>query len=149
MAGVYLSKGIYLTMEIIPSTRQKIIVEHNLEVGKFLFYNNIMVSEFYEGVHVTKENAAEVILITQQIYGDYKPFVYISHRLNSYSMDTMGYKEVAEMFPNFKGFAIVSQNKYRRMLASLEKLFIKKPIGVFDNMDSAFFWAEKLLEKGS
>jgi len=136
-------------MEIAPSTKQKIIVEHNLEIGKFLFYTNIMVSEFYEGVHVTKENATEIILNTKQIYGDYKPFVYISNRRHSYSMDTMGYKEVTDMFPNFKGLAIVSQNKYRRMMASLEKLFIKKPIGVFDNMNSAFFWAEKLLEKNS
>lgn len=136
-------------MEITPSTRQKFIIEHNLEVGKFLFYDNIVVGEFYQGVHVTKENAIEPIHIAQQIYGDYKPIIYISHRVNSYSMDPVGYMEVVEMFPNFKGFAIVSQNKYRRMIASLEKLFIKKPIGVFDNMDSAFFWAEKLLEKGS
>lgn len=135
-------------MEITPSTTQKLIVEHELEIGKFLFYTNIVVGEFYEGVHVTKENAIEPIYISQQIYGEYKPIVYISHRLNSYSMDPVGYKEVIEMFPNFKGFAIVSKNKYRRMLASLEKLFIKKPIGVFDNMDSAFFWADKLLEKG-
>lgn len=136
-------------MEITASTRQKFIVEHKLEIGKFLFYTNIVVGEFYEGAHVTKENAIEPILISQRIYGDCKPIVYISHRLNSYSMDPVGYKEVVDMFPNFKGFAIVSQNKYRRMLASIEKLFIKKPIGVFDNMDSAFFWAEKLLEKNS
>lgn len=136
-------------MEITPSTTQELIAEHQLEIGKFLFYTNIVVGEFYEGVHVTKENAIEPIYISQQIYGEYKPIVYISHRLNSYSMDPVGYKEVVEMFPNFKGFAIVSKNKYRRMLASLEKLFIKKPIGVFDNMDSAFYWADKLLEKGS
>lgn len=136
-------------MEITPSTTQELIAEHQLEIGKFLFYTNIVVGEFYEGAHVTKENAIEPIYISQQIYGEYKPIVYISHRLNSYSMDPVGYKEVVEMFPNFKGFAIVSKNKYRRMLASLEKLFIKKPIGVFDNMDSAFYWAEELLEKGS
>jgi hypothetical protein len=136
-------------MEITPSTRQKFIVEHNLKIGKFLFYTNIVVGEFKRGIHVNKENAIEPIILTQQIYGEYKPIVYISHRLHSYSMDTVGYKEVVAMFPNFKGFAIVSQNKHRRRLALLEKLFIKKPIGVFDNMDSAFFWAEKLLDKSS
>ena len=136
-------------MEITPGTRQEFIIEHKLAIGKFLFYTNIVIGEFYEGVHVTKENAIEPITLAQEIYGDYKPIVYISHRLHSYSMDPVGYKKVVDMFPNFKGFAIVSQNKYRRMLASLEKLFIKKPIGVFDNMDSAFFWAERLLEKSS
>ena len=33
------------------------------------------------------------------------------------------------------------------MLANIEKLFIKKPIGVFYDMESAFDWAEGLLEK--
>ncbi|MEO9892583.1 hypothetical protein [Aurantibacter sp.] len=136
-------------MEIIPSTTQQLIAKHKLNIGTFLFYTNIVVGEFDEGVHVTKENAIEPIYLCQKIYGDYKPIIYISHRLNSYSADTMGYKEVIEMFPNFKGFAIVSNNKYRRMLVTLEKLFIAKPIGVFDNIDSAFSWAEKVLEKGS
>ena len=136
-------------MEITPSIRQKFIVEHKLEIGKFLFYDNVMISEFYEGIHVTQENASEVILLTKKIYGNYKPFVYISYRKNSYSMDTMGYAEVSSMFPNLKGLVVVSQNKYRRMLASFEKIFIKTRIEVFDNMDSAFFWAEKLLEKNS
>jgi len=133
-------------MEITPNSEQDFIIEHKLEIGTFLFYTNIIVGEFYQGVHVIKENAIEPIIIAQQIYGDYKPVVYISNRQNSYSMDPTAYKEVMDMFPNFKGFAIVSQNKYRRKLASLEKLFIKKPIGVFDNMNSAFYWAEKLLK---
>ncbi|MRI00916.1 hypothetical protein GH721_10295 [Kriegella sp. EG-1] len=136
-------------MEIIPSKTQKLIAEHKLEIGKFLFYNNVVVAEFHEGVHVTKENAVEPIYLSQKIYGEYKPIIYISHRLNSYSSDTMGYKDVIAMFPNFKGFAIVSKNKYRRMLVNLEKLFIKKPIGVFDNIENAFSWAEKVLENGS
>lgn len=136
-------------MEITPSTRQKFIVEHNLKIGRFRFYTNIMVGEFHQGVHVNKENAIEPIVLAQRLYGEYRPLVYISHRRHSYSMDTVGYKEVVAMFPNFKGFAIVSQNKYRRRLASLEKLFIKKPIGVFDTMENAFYWGEKLLEKKS
>lgn len=134
-------------MEATPRTQQKLIVEHKLDIGRFLFYTNVVVGEFYEGVHVTKKNAAEPIKIALQIYGDSKSIVYISHRLHSYSMDPVGYGEVVKMFPNFIGFAIVSQNRYRRMLASIEKLFIKKPIGVFYDMDAAFAWAESLLEK--
>jgi len=136
-------------MEITPNIEQEFIVEHELKIGKFSFFQNIIVGEFYEGVHVTKSNAIEPILIAQQIYGEYKPIVYISHRRHSYSMDPIGYKEVVDMFPNFKGFAIVSKNKYRRKLAALEKLFIKKPVSTFDNLDSAIFWAKKLLNKNS
>lgn len=134
-------------MGTIAHVEQKLIAEHHLEIGKFLFYPNILVGEFAEGCHVTKKNAWQAIQLAQKLYGDTKPLVYVSHRVHSYSMDPMGYKEVVEMFPNFKGFAIVSQNKYRRMIASLEKLFIKKPIKVFYSLDEAFLWAGELLEK--
>ncbi|MGB5553131.1 MAG: hypothetical protein WBM83_00635 [Flavobacteriaceae bacterium] len=134
-------------METSPGIKQTLLIEHKLDIGKFMFYTNVVVGEFYEGVHVTKENAIEPIKLSQQIYGSTKPIVYVSHRLNSYSMDPVGYAEVVKMFPNFIGFAIVSHNKYRRMLASLEKLFIKKPVSVFHDMADAFLWAENQLDK--
>lgn len=130
-------------------TRQKLIAEHNLEIGRFRFYPNVIVGEFFEGIHVTKANALQPIRLAQKIYGDTTPFIYISHRLHSYSMDPIGYGEVVNMFPNFRGFAIVSQNKYRRMLANLEKLFIKRPLAVFHTLEDAFVWGENLLEKES
>ncbi len=114
-----------------------------------MFYPNIIVGEFVEGAHVTKQNAIEPIMIAKQIYGDLEPIVYISHRRFSYSMDPVGYGEVVKMFPNFTGFAIVSQKKYMRMLAALEKLFIKKPLKVFYDLDSAFIWADELLIKAA
>lgn len=123
------------------------IVEHSLDVGRFTFYQNIIVGEFSEGVHVTFENATIPIQIATQLYGDKEPIIYISHRKHSYSMDPVGYKEVVELFPNFKAFGIVAQNKRRRMLANLERLFIKKPIRVFDNLESALSWATEFLRE--
>lgn len=129
------------------TTKQTPIVEHNLDVGHFTFYQNILVGEFAEGVHVTFENATIPIQIATQLYGEEKPIIYISHRKNSYSMDPVGYKEVVDLFPNFRAFGIVAQNKRRRMLANLERLFIKKPIRVFDNLDAALIWAEEFLKE--
>lgn len=128
-------------------TKIKPILEETFSVGRFFFYPNYIVGEFNEGVHVTKKNSAEPIRMAQELYGTDIPLVYISHRLHSYSMDPIGYQEVSQMFPNFKGFAIVSENRYRRMLAKLEKLFIKKPIAVFYDLDTAFEWADDLLGK--
>jgi len=127
--------------------RQELLVEHIFDIGKFQFYPNIILGEFAEGVHVTKANALQPILLAEKIYGDARPFVYLSHRLNSYSMDPVGYGEVVGMFPNFTGFAIVSTNKYRRMLANLERLFIKRPIEVFHTLEDAFLWADELLQE--
>ncbi len=134
-------------MKTTAGIKQRLIAEHHLEIGSFRFYSNIMVGEFAEGAHVTKANALRPIQLAQKIYGGEIPIIYISNRLNSYSMDPVGYGEVAEMFPNFKGFAVVSKNKYRRMLAALEKFFIKKPMAVFHNLEDAFVWSGELLEK--
>ena len=125
------------------------VVVHELDIGKFTFYPNIIVSEFKEGVHVDFENAAYPIQLAQMELGSKKPVIYISHRSNSYSWNPVQYRDVIQLFPNFKGFAIVAQNKRRRMIARLENLFIKKPIAVFDNMDAAIEWAEGVLEQHS
>ncbi|QCX01624.1 hypothetical protein FGM00_16450 [Aggregatimonas sangjinii] len=130
---------------MLVTTEQKLIAEYNFTVGRFRYYPNIIIGEFNEGVHVTKENAAEPIRLAKELCGTEKPLVYISHRLHSYSMDPTGYEAVTKMFPNFRGFAIVSNNRYRRMLANLERLFIKRPIRVFYDLDRAFQWAETLL----
>lgn len=132
-------------MGTVLRTKQTPIVEHSLDVGHFTFYRNIVVGSFAEGVHVTFDNATIPIQIATQLYGSGEPIVYISHRKNSYSMDPVGYKEVIDLFPNFRAFGIVALNKRRRMLANLERLFIKKPIRVFDTLDAALTWAEEIL----
>ena len=127
--------------------KQTPIAEHRLDIGNFIFYQNIMVGEFAEGVHVTFEKAAFPIQIATQLYGEGKSFIYISHRKNSYSMDPVGYKELVDLYPNFIAFGIVAQNKRRRMIANLERLFIDKPIRVFDTMDNGLLWAEEVLSQ--
>ena len=62
-------------------------------------------------------------------------------------MAFVGYNRVPDLFPNFKAFGVVAQNKRRRLLANLERLFIKKPIGVFDNFDATMLWAEAFLHQ--
>lgn len=126
---------------------QELIVEYKHDLGKFFFYPNIVVGEFYKGVHVTKESSKELIQFIKRVYEDKTPFVYISHRLHAYSMDLIESREVVKMFPNFIGFAVVSQNKYRRMIVSLEKIFVVKPIDVFYELESAFIWAEERIEE--
>ncbi|WP_276168459.1 hypothetical protein [Zobellia alginiliquefaciens] len=134
-------------METPAPTTHKLIAEHDFVFAKFWFYPNFLVGEFAEGADVSKENSLGPIRYVKRYYGRTTPFVYISNRKNSYSMDPMGYKEIVDMFPNLMGMAIVSENKYRRMIATLEKMFIKKPIGVFHKLDEAYVWAIKNIEE--
>lgn len=132
-------------MGIEINTKQLLIAEHKLDIGNFSFYKNVIVGEFSEGVHVTHENAIVPIQIATQLYGSKEPIIYISHRKYSYSMDPVGYKETVALFPNFIAFGIVTQNKRTRMLANLERLFIKRPIRLFNTLDEALVWAEEFL----
>jgi len=119
------------------------------KIGRFDYYSNMVVAEVFEGVHVTFEEALEPLQTGAQVFGYGGNFVYISHRLNSYSIDPTGYYEAAKMFPNFKALAIVATNKRRRMLANLERLFMKRPIRVFENLNDAMNWAENFLAEQS
>lgn len=132
-------------MQLTP-TKQTPISIHTLEVGKFTIYQNIIVVEFNEGVHVNFESASLLIQTAQMAFGAETPIVYISHRINSYSVSLTSYKEFIEVFPNYIALGIVAKNKRRRMLAKLERFFVRKPIQVFNNMNEAFEWAEEMLE---
>ncbi len=127
---------------------QKLLAEHHLDIGRFLFYEGIVIIEIHEGVHVTFEAAENPFYLMEQQYGREKPVVYISHRIHSYSIDPIGfYNGLYKQFPNLVAFAIVSQNRRRRMFAKFEKLLVKKPMEVFNTLESAFKWAEEQRSK--
>ncbi|MBT2163478.1 hypothetical protein [Zobellia barbeyronii] len=134
-------------METPLPTTSKLLTEEDFGFAKFWFYPNFLVGEFADGADVSKEDSIGPITSIKRVYGATIPFIYISNRKNSYSMDPMGYKEIVDMFPNLMGMAIVSENKYRRMIATLEKMFIKKPIGVFHELDEAFEWATQNIQQ--
>ncbi len=127
---------------------QKLLAEHHLDIGRFLFYEGIVIVEIQEGVHLTIDAAEGLFHLMRQQYGNEKPIVYISHRIHSYSIDPIGfYNGLNKQFPNLIAFAIVSQNRRRRMFAKFEKLFVKKPIDVFNTLESALTWAEEQRSK--
>ncbi len=134
-------------METASPSKQIPLVEQSLAIGKLMIYQNITVAEVNEGVHVTRDKIADILMVAHDFYGRSTPFIYVSNRVNSFSIDPLGYYEAIRLFPNLIAYAIVSQNKSRRALAVLEKLFIKKPIQVFDNLPKAIAWAEDLIAK--
>lgn len=133
-------------MGTTPKTKRQVITTLETKIGTFEYYSNMVIAVVKEGVHVTFEAAVEPLQTGAQVFGYGENFVYISHRLHSYSIDPTGYYEAASMFPNFKALAIVATNRRRRMLANLERLFMKRPIHVFDNLEAACEWAEEYLK---
>jgi len=120
---------------------QKPILEQETAIGRFIFYPNIVVGEVNEGVHATYENAKETFQLGEEIYGKDNEFIYISNRINSYSVDPIWFFKAKKKFPNCKGFVLVTDRKGRDKFARIEKLFLKINLVMKDDLRSAITWA--------
>ncbi|MFT5628178.1 MAG: hypothetical protein ACI92X_001420 [Dokdonia sp.] len=107
-------------------------------------FDNYMIVVMDAGVHITlKENL--ILTNTAYSYFKNKPFIYITHRINSYSVDPAIYKETSKI-KNLLGFCVVSQNFMAKSTAQIEKLFLDRPFEIFDTLPEAIAWAQKTLK---
>ncbi len=77
-----------------------------------------------------------------------RPFVYITHRINSYAVDPAIYN-VAVQIENLVGFAVVSTNNLALKNAEIEKLFFKKPFKIFKDLENAKQWANTIVKNST
>ena len=102
-------------------------------------HNCIAIVEIAEGTTINYKNGIETFERLMSMIGD-KPWVYISNRVNSYSLDPNGYKHFNEI-PTLKGIGVIQYKRSTETALELEKMFIKKPLKTFDDLDSAIEWA--------
>ena len=111
---------------------------------KMSIYDNYLVVVIKEGVNLIPNHNNVLIEVTNTYFSG-KPFVYITHRLNSYSVDPKIHFETAKI-QNLKGFAVVSRNYQAKTNAQIEQMFFNKPFEIFNTLEDAFKWSEKLIE---
>lgn len=111
---------------------------------KMDIYDNYMVVTMNEGVNITPDHNRVLLEVTKNHFED-QPFVYITHRINSYSVDPQIYLETAKI-KNLKGFAVVSNNYQAKVNAQIEQLFFNKPFEIFTALEDAFIWADNLVK---
>ena len=116
-----------------------------LEFCDLTVYDNYLVVVMNEGVNITPKHNNVLIDLTNKYYKDV-PFVYITHRINSYSVDPQIYFETAKI-KNLKGFAVVSKDYKAKSNAEVEKRFFSKPFEIFNNLDDAYSWAEEIINE--
>ncbi|MEM7186848.1 MAG: hypothetical protein AAF466_09330 [Bacteroidota bacterium] len=115
------------------------------DIGTIYFYPNIVIVEAHEGVTINYKTAFSILLRGLQITG-FKPVVYISNRINSYSVDPNDYKYLNKI-SSLKAIAIVSKLESARQNAKLEKEFSKKDLEIFEDLNDAYLWAMAKLGK--
>ncbi|MDT0556605.1 hypothetical protein [Patiriisocius hiemis] len=114
------------------------------DLGTIYFYDNIVVTEMNEGVSVSFKTGASLLSKCLKIV-ELKPFVIISNRINSYSLNPNDYKYLSKI-PSLKGICIVADREEARENAKLEAIFFKKPIAIFETMEMAYSWSQNILQ---
>ena len=107
-------------------------------------YENYMIVTVNTGTNMTVYHN-NILKDLADNYFRNKPFVYITHRVNSYSVDPSVYKETSKI-NNLVGFCVVSKNFMAKRTAEIEKLFLNRPFEIFDTLTEAITWAESLIK---
>jgi hypothetical protein len=108
-------------------------------------YDHYLVVVVKEGIHIVPKHNDVLIEVANTHFFD-KPFIYITNRINSYSVDPKIYLETAKI-ENLKGFAVVSNNYQAKVNAQIEQLFFTKPFEIFTTTEEAFNWADDTIKK--
>lgn len=115
-----------------------------LEFCHVSIFDNYIVVVMNEGVNLSPSDNYILLDIANDYFKD-EPFVYITHRINSYSVDPQIYYETAKI-KNLKGFAVVSSDYKAKRNAEVEKMFFSKPFGIFSELNEAYKWADERVQ---
>jgi len=118
---------------------------YDLGFAKVEIKDDFLKNTIAEGFLVKPEHNKLLLEFVKKYFNN-KPFVYISNRINSYSVDPTVYHETTKI-DNLIGIAVVSKNHRQRKLTELESKFFQKRIKYFTDINKALEWKNKLLEK--
>jgi archaellum biogenesis ATPase FlaH len=124
---------------------KKAFQELNYDFGDFYLFENLVVAEIKSDIVFNWENhAKQVVTEISNLYEDNgKNIIYISNRINEYSVVPSDWLNFFKYSNTLKGYAIISQNQSH----ILEKLFFKSKMRRFNTLDKAIAWAHAILQQ--
>lgn len=127
----------------------ELIEYHKLKIGSLYFFNNFVITELNEGIHVDFDNFKEATRTILDYFGD-KPFGFIGNRRNTYSIDLNDVRLFKKSFPNLKAYAVVSNSLFSKGVFDIENHFFEtntKKLNrkKFDTIDDAVVWVKNSL----
>ena len=117
-----------------------------LDIGTFQFYPNLVISEMKEGVVVNFDKCLPLFIHGLEHYKHEKRLIYISNRINSYSIDPTLHLEAKSIYRNLYGYGVVVYDEMNYRIAQLEENFMNCPVNIFYSLDDAKAWAQHLIE---
>lgn len=107
-------------------------------------YHNFIVVVINSGEHLTPDYNAILLDIVEKYFKD-RPFVYLTHRKNSYSVDPAIYLQTSKI-ETLAGFGVIAEVPVSKGNAEVEKLFLNKPFEIFKTLDDAIVWANEITQ---
>ncbi|MBQ0735473.1 hypothetical protein [Aquimarina celericrescens] len=121
------------------------LANYDLGFCQVNIYDDYVIAIMNEGITVIPEYNDIFLKIVERHFLN-KAFVYISHRIHSYSVDPTIYFETARI-KNLIGFAVVSSDPKQKMLTQVEKNFFGKDFKHFETLDQAILWKDEIIGK--
>lgn len=120
------------------------IVTLDFEFGEIRVFKSFVIVVMKEGITVKPEYNKELVNISEKYFKG-TLFGYISYRKNSYAVNPLVYLETSEI-KNLAAFAVVCTDGLKASNLELEKIFLKKPLRHFSNLDDAKDWVNNVIE---
>lgn len=79
------------------------------------FFENLVVSQANEVVHISKNTAQDCFKTIHDFYGIDKSIGYISNRINKYSIEVLDYPKDSSLFPNLEIYAVIGYSHFSEM----------------------------------
>ena len=116
------------------------------QFGYITFESSLAIGRMNHGIKLDLDKANEIFNACLEHFIN-KPFVYITIREHSYSVDPLVYIELSKL-ENFKAMAIVTNSVLGISSTHIEAQFIKKPFKCFTETNKAKEWALSILNRG-
>ena len=114
-----------------------------LPFGKFYFFEKFVVSELHEGVHFDWKRVKILSDIMINHYGEINDLIYLSNRVNSYSIEPQSWLKFDSKYHLFIASGIIAYDNRGGLSVVLERLFSKEKIKRFRRLKDAIEWAIK------
>ncbi|MGI9552482.1 MAG: hypothetical protein ACR2MT_14870 [Aurantibacter sp.] len=113
------------------------------DFGDFYLYDRFIIAEFNDGEVVSWDCMGRILVDDiRGIYGDQsKELIYISNRINKYSVVPSDWIKFKRNECHIKGYGIISYSNRSYLNALLEKLFVSTKLQFFNSLESAISWA--------
>ncbi|WP_228851846.1 hypothetical protein [Aegicerativicinus sediminis] len=124
----------------------KVIAKYEVNIGTLYIFDNYVVGEYKDGLHVTFDDYEDVRDKIEKHFDD-KPFGFIANRINSYSLEITEGPKFKKAFPNLMAYAVIAYTHQTKRNVELENHFYLFNRCCFDNLLEGEEWVSEQLRE--